>query len=176
MENTRRKMFGNLAPPDKFYGDTLSAFDPFAKNDEDHGDSDIHDISSFSSNYPGQSKKPKHGVFDNTAQKLEFEEFLENQEMMLFQKRKKRKESESRKRRRGRYEKEPGSSPKSTQDPNLLGVNMIQKNHTKMYNYKSSRRIIQVRKVRSSLNFSMKNKFMKDRADMKKKKQGKNEQ
>lgn len=153
----RRKILSNLKPPEKFYGDTLSAFDPFAKPDIDHDESDLHDISSYSSNYPGQ-QKPKHSVFDNTAQKLEFEEFLENQEMILFN-----TNSSTRKRNKSKKMSRisRGNSPKSTLDPNAAQVDGIK--HGMIYNYKSSRRIIEVNRVRESLNFSMKNKFMKDK-------------
>lgn len=144
----------NLRPPERNYGDTLSAYDPFAQPSQE--ESDFQDITSFSSNFPcsGDRKKRKHEVFDNTAQKLEFEEFMENQEMVLFNKKRQHKV--------GRILPNGGkiNSPASTYDTHNLRVNKIrQQQQQGQFNYRSSRRIIEVKKIRPSLNFGKKNKF-----------------
>lgn len=155
MRRNRNIKAAKLQPPEKFYGDSLSAYDPFAQPGISNEESDFQDITSFSSNFPcsGKRKKPKHGVFDNTAQKLEFEEFIENQEIILFNKNKRKKSKKN----RGLLNGGKINSPVSTHDTHNLRVNNIRQQN--QFNYRSSRRIIEVQKIRQSLNFGMKNKF-----------------
>lgn len=155
MERYNREITRNLRQPEKFYGDRLNAFDPFSAQNRFQGESEYHDISSYSSNFPGDENK-REGVFDNTAQELEFEEFLENQEYILF------KETRSKNGRNKEKVKSPVSTKISKKKNNEL-KQLDSLMSCNPFNYKSSRKIIDVNKVRESLNFSKKNKFLAEK-------------